>query len=236
MSFGFKAVNYQGETVIDQDFLNYALAHEGAQWCGDGVTTIWFPSAVPSLDAPIICAKRWAGGGYTQGVSAIGWPGNWTGFQVRVAFGGVPFIWRAYATGLEPLETWGMQVFTADGRRVFDSSRPLLTFKGEISGITALWAHTGGAVYQDARTDGYVYRGGPVGVNDYLAIGVLTPAFFGVVNTSRGQVGTVTQVLYGYTADGSPRLFLESYMDSRGLPGPPGAIFYDLPTMPIVAY
>lgn len=248
MSFGFKAVNQNGETVIDADFVNYALAFEGTVTCGNqNVVTVAYPTALTSLDAPLVAIKRWAGIDFMfQDIAAVGTPGNWTGFSIRCfrasasAPGSVALAYRVYATGLPRLEDWGMQVFDASGVRVFDSSRKLLIFKGRIEGQISAWQHTSGQVYQGGRTDYFSHRFAVLGMDDYVLVSAFPPVWFGRVNVYDSRYGSATlnaavQPGFGFYASGQFRLIAYTMLGTANYPGPSGAVFYDLPTAPILA-
>jgi hypothetical protein len=237
MSFGLTIKNSGGEILVDSTFLNYSLAESGTTSCGVGVTSIRFAATVSSLSPPIACATQWAGNGQIGGITPTGSAGAWTGFSVRVRQAAITLNWQAYATNLPPAEQWSLSVFKDASNRVFDSSRRMLTFSGEVSGKTADWVRVSGSPFVNGRDDLYHYRTAPVKSGQYVAIGVLPFAFFGITNTNRGQVSVVTEVGLGWAAYGTPLLFLESFMDASPgmfLSGIPGAVFYDLPAMPVL--
>lgn len=248
MSFGFKAVNELGETVIDADFVNYALAYTGSFTCGNqNVVTVTYPTPLTSQDAPLIAVKRWAGIDFMfQDMAAIGVPGNWTGFTVRCfrasasAPTSVAMQYRVYATGLPRLEDWGMQVFNGSGVRVFDSSRKLLTFRGRIEGAVSAWEHTSGVVYQGGRTDYFSHRFAVIGPEEYVLLSAFPPLWFGRVNVFDSRYGSATlnaavQPGFGFFANGQFRLIAYTTLGTYNYPGPSGAVFFDLPTAPILA-
>lgn len=237
MSFGIVVRNPGGDTLIDSKFLNYSLAASGTATCKVGVTNIPLPFVVSSTSPPIICAAQWAGSGKIYGVTASGVPGAWSYFSVRVRDAPIALQWQVYATDLPIAEQWAFLVNNSNGGKVFDSSRRVLTFSGEVSGVVSKWKRIGGSPYVNGRDDLYHYSSSPVASGQYVAIGVLPFAFFGVTNSSLGQVSVVTEVGFGWASQGTPLLYLESFMDApsgtfpRGIPG---AVFYDLPSMPIL--
>lgn len=237
MSFGLIIKNPDGDTLVDSKFLNYSLAASGLTVCGIGVTNIPLPTPITSISPPIVCASQWLGGGRIGGITAVGGPGAWTGFSVRVRTAAISLQWQVYATDLPLGEQWALSVFNETGNKVFDAGRRMLTFSGEVSGKTADWVRVGGSPYVNGRDDLYHYRTSPVQSGKYVAVGMLPYAFFGITNTSRGQVSVVTEVGLGWASSGTPLLYLESFMDAPSgmfTGGIPGAVFYDLPAIPIL--
>ncbi|WP_157838067.1 hypothetical protein [Pseudomonas sp. PH1b] len=237
MSFGIIIKNTDGDMLVDSKFLNYSLATSGVTVCGVGVTDIKFSFLITSNSPPVICASQWTGGGKIGGVTAIGVPGAWSGFSVRVRTAVISLQWQVYATDLPSGEQWTLSVFNEGGNKVFDAGRRMLTFSGEVSGKTTDWMRVGGSPYVNGRDDLYHYKFSSVQNGQYVAIGILPYSFFGVVNTNRGQVSVVTEVGLGWASSGVPSLYLESFMDApSGMfpSGIPGAVFYDLPAMPIL--
>lgn len=248
MSFGFKAINENGETVIDADFVNYALAFQGTVACGNQqIVTVTYPTALTSQDVPLIALKRWSGVDFMfQDTAPVGTPGNWTGFRIRcfrasaAAPSSVTLSYRVYATGLPRLEDWGMQVFDARGVRVFDSSRRLLTFKGRVEGQVSAWQNTRGEVYQGGRTDYFTHRFAVLGANDYVLVSAFPPVWFGRVGVYDSRYGpaTLTAIVapgFGFHDNGTFRLITYASLGTANYPGPSKAVFYDLPTAPILA-
>jgi hypothetical protein len=248
MSFGFKAVNQNGETVIDADFLNYALAYSGSVTCGNQNTvTVTYPTALTTTDVPLIALKRWVGIDFMfQDISSVGTPGNWTGFRIRCfrasasAPTSVTLQYKVFATGLPRLEDWGLQVFDGAGKRVFDSSRKLLIFRGRVEGETSAWQHTSGQVYQGGRTDYFTHRYAVIGADEYVLVSAFPPCWFGRVNVYDVRYGSATltaivQPGFGFYTDGSFRLIAYTDLGTSNYPGPSQAVFFDLPTAPILA-
>ncbi|MDQ0979421.1 hypothetical protein [Pseudomonas synxantha] len=237
MSFGLAVRNSDGEILVDSTFLNYSLAESGTTNCAIGLTSIRFATIITSLDPPIACAAQWLGKGQIGGITPIGSVGAWTGFSVRVRQANITLKWQAYTTNLPPDEEWSLSVFNDVSDRVFDASRRMLTFSGEVSGKAEDWVRVSGSPFVNGRDDLYHYRKAPIENGQYVAIGVLPFAFFGITNSSRGQVSVVTEVGLGWAASGIPLLFLESFMDAPSgmfLGGIPGAVVYDFPAMPIL--
>ncbi len=237
MSFGLTVKNPDGEILVDSKFLNYSMAESGTTNCTVGLTSIRFAAMVTSLNPPIACVAQWAGKGQIGGITPTGSVGAWTGFSVRVRQADVLLNWQAYTTSLPPSEQWSLSVFNEDSNRVFDASRRMLTFSGEVSGKAADWVRVSGSPFVNGRDDLYQYGKSPIANGQYVAVGVLPFAFFGVTNSNRGQVSVVTEVGLGWAASGVPLLFLESFMDAPSgmFPGGiPSAVIYDFPAMPIL--
>lgn len=209
MSFGLKVRNANGQTVIDADYVNYALAFEGHVSVQHGVfTQVYFPYVLTGAAPPIVAFKRWVGSRfYVTYVLPIGGPGAWTGFQVRglnvdrhVTGYGSPtsmvIQYRVYATDLPQVEPWGLQVFDPQGHRVFDSGRPLLTFRDQILGQVSLWSGLETAGAGNWRTTTFLYIGGAtVGIDEYVAIGLFQSGGFGLNYTGLIGGGVATTVL-----------------------------------------
>lgn len=237
MSFGLRIKNSSGETLVDSTFLNYSLAESGTITCRVGLTDIRFATIITSLNPPIACAAQWLGKGQVGGITPTGSAGAWTGFSVRVRQADILFKWQSYTTNLPPAEQWSLSVFNETSNRVFDASRRMLTFSGEVSGKVVDWVRVGGSPFVNGRDDLYHYKKSSVDAEQYVAIGVLPFAFFGITNSSRGQVSVVTEVGFGWASGGVPLLFLESFMDAPSgmfIGGIPGAVIYDFPAMPIL--
>ncbi|UCZ87146.1 hypothetical protein LGQ10_12890 [Pseudomonas sp. L5B5] len=237
MNYGMIIKNPDGDTLVDSNFLNYSLGSSGVTDCGVGVTQVSFKASINSANLPIICVAQWSGAGLIGGITVLGAPGAWTGISVRVRGAAIKLDWQVYATDLPPGERWTLSVFNEKDKCVFDAGRRMLTFSGEISGETSGWVKAGGSPFVNGRDDLFHYGTSPVKNGQYVALGLLAFAFFGLTNSNFGPVSVVTEVGFGWESAGRPLLFLESFMDAPAGTFPygiPGAVFFDLPSMPIL--
>lgn len=251
MSFGIKVENSRGETVIDADYLNYALYTTGSVTVRHGeFTTVTYPQALTGIAAPIIAIRRWDNSRFfITFVLPLGSPGAWTGFRIRGVDADVhtagsnsqpslTVAYQVYAVDLPSVETWGMQVFNGAGERVFDSGRKLLTFRTQILGIPALWQLTEGTPIASYRTFLFDYIGGvAVASDEYVAIGLFQSGAYGVNNVTFPNGRQVTSQLgcfqgVGFTSNGTPRYFLD-VQDVNGYIVA-GVAFYAFSPLPVI--
>jgi hypothetical protein len=154
MSFGIFLHNTNGDVLIDHRYVNYGLLRDGSCTIANASYTYatnkpaalvcTFSSPITSVNPPII-ALRWSPDDtYLGNVRLYGGPGGWTGFSLTGMNGAgnnITADYRAYSTGGFTGETYGLRLFTDDGRVIYDGGVPPLAITA--SSIWSDWSYTG---------------------------------------------------------------------------------------------
>lgn len=142
MSYGMRVKNSSGSILIDGLYKNFSLYESGNSKSLSGVTTISFTSATSQI--PIIAVRP-----DSNYVTMVGYEksgDNWTGFKV---YGNGTIDWRAYIAHYSTKkETYGLAIYDATGKLLFDASREYLLIHSVTTGISiappATWLDSGG--------------------------------------------------------------------------------------------
>ena len=145
MSFGLKFVNNQNTVTLDSEFARLCVISSGRYLPnhdhGLGAVSM-FPRAVTSQEPPLVFIRpdTVAGIGSACQMYLIGGPGNWTGFNIRAhnVHHAQPHGRYFVAAFLaQPAAQFGMRLWDASSRLVFDSDTPSALFTRSFS----TWAY-----------------------------------------------------------------------------------------------
>ncbi|HGN3208319.1 TPA: hypothetical protein ACKR12_000742 [Pseudomonas aeruginosa] len=240
--YGVLVRNGLGQTVIDGEFHNLSLLLERnievetSQWF-----SLDFPYAVTSAAPPVLAVQAWKNKFlYFDSVQYRGGPGNWTGASLSFSGYGAHTSGsvrvRVYAYALPLLRGYGLRVRNSAGSVVFDSLRLPLVFSAELGGAPEDWVRVSGEpIIGAGRID--IYRPATWGqpADSYIAVGMALDVEFGRVAVSGGTANAIIYIRWGFTEEGVPRLMQHAYTGlPSSYPGIPAAVYYAMPSIPII--
>lgn len=130
---------------------------------------------------------------------------------------------------------YGMRINNDKGQLVFDSARLPLTFIKELKGRREDWEWTWGTGLSGvARRDFYKPSVWDSSINDYyLAVGLALDLELGHVQSGGAVFRVLVDIRWGFSAQGWPVLWQEASAYVNG-PSIPGAVYYSMPSIPII--
>ncbi|WP_407733020.1 hypothetical protein [Pseudomonas citronellolis] len=159
MSFGGLFVGNSGQVIIDENYPVHHWVYSGTYSLSSvGTVTVTFPAPINSPVPPALFLAP-DGAHIVRNLRLTGTAGNWTGFTCYLyadsGFSGVVYSgkWKVAGIYLPAAGSWGLRVFDASSRIVFDSNRDMVAF---LSG-TQVWSKIGynGGYLSQWTTDTY---------------------------------------------------------------------------------
>ncbi|MDH0293023.1 hypothetical protein N7414_28210 [Pseudomonas sp. GD04087] len=144
MSYGALFIGNSGQVQIDDNYPCYMEVAAGSYDGSSGTVTVSYPVAINSPNPPAVFVRP-DGAHILRYMRNLGGPGNWTGWTALLyADGGFSGIvrsgqYKAAALYLPRTGGYGLQVFDASNRLLFDSNRQVLRI---ISGAQT-WSKVG---------------------------------------------------------------------------------------------
>lgn len=132
MSYGALFVGNAGQVQIDDNYPCYMEVASGGYDGSSGTVTVTYPTAINSPNPPAIFIRP-DGAHILRYMRNLGGPGNWTGWTALLytdsGFTGIVRTgqYKAAALYLPRTGGYGLQVFDASNRLLFDSNRRVLT-------------------------------------------------------------------------------------------------------------
>ena len=135
MSYGLQVINDSGSISLDSDYARLCVFHKSAYTTGFAVI---FASVVTTQEPPLIFVRPASNGAFIQlGVTIEGSAGAWTGCTVVAgqAHSGSLF---AAAFSSKPTASYGLRMWGADGKQIFDSGTQAAIF----TRVVQNWTYT----------------------------------------------------------------------------------------------
>lgn len=178
MSYGLEVVNDAGSVSLDSEYARLCVFHKGTYTAG---ASIVFASAIDTPEPPLIFIRPQSNGSFIQlGVLLAGSPGAWTGCSITSgqAHSGAIFV-AAFSS--KPTASYGLRLWTADGKQIFDSGTQAAVFTRVVQNWTYTHSTTSG---QGIGTNWYSV---PLSyeLGDYLMINNARMPMMGGNNESR---------------------------------------------------
>lgn len=155
MAFGLQYTNNSDVVTVDSEFTRLVVLAKGSyrptQESNLGSVTS-FPRTITSQEPPLIFCRPIGSSGIGAVCYArvIGSPGAWTGFYIRTYSTGTlqPYgTYFAAGFGAQNVADWGMRLWDANGKLLFDSDTPYVRFTRAFQN----WAY----VKSDTSEQGY---------------------------------------------------------------------------------
>ncbi|SDI07350.1 hypothetical protein [Pseudomonas panipatensis] len=211
MTYGAFFVGNSGQVQIDDNYPCYMEVAAGSYNGSSGTVTVTYPAAVNSPNPPAIYVRP-DGAHILRNIRHLGSVGNWTGWTATLysdsGFTGIVASgqYKVAALYLPRTGGYGMQVFDAIGRLLFDSNRQVIRI---ISGAQT-WSKVGynGSYLGNWTTDTW---GNPYVAGSYvLASHFMAASFEGSTSAEMG-VGFI---------DGASKAQINAFAQraGRGLP------------------
>lgn len=144
MTFGVTFTNNQNTVILDSEFASLCIIASGryapTQESGLGSVT-YFPRVVTSQEPPLVFCRPdtvAAIAGLCQ-MQLLGSAGNWVGFYVRAYSANTAQPNGQYfvaSFGAQPVATFGIRMWNAVGKLIFDSGCPAALFTRSFSNWT----------------------------------------------------------------------------------------------------
>ena len=138
-SFGLKITNDSGVVSMDSEFARLCVFHSGRYSGSANAVTITFQTVVPSQEPPLIFLRPDNNGAFVQSGCIInGVAGAWTGVTIT----GTTTIGSIFVAAFvaKPVSSYGMRLWDANGKHVFDSGTPAAIFTRALQNWT--YTHT----------------------------------------------------------------------------------------------
>ncbi|WP_338487028.1 hypothetical protein VRB78_13480 [Pseudomonas trivialis] len=157
MSFGLRFINNSDVVVLDSEFSRLVVLYKG-----DYNGPINFPAPITSQEPPLVFIRPNAS--FTLSYARInGSAGNWTGFSF---LGGGTGKYFAAAFQSVPTAQYGIRLWDANSKLIFDSGTPCAQFTRTISAWSYIGSgQTGQGTYQINFT-----AVSPLNTGDYMMI------------------------------------------------------------------
>lgn len=178
MSYGLQVVNNSGAISLDSEYARLCVLHKGSYTAG---VTVVFASVIDTLEPPLVFVRPNSNGTLIQlGVLLDGSPGAWTGCGVTSGQAHTGSIFVA-AFSSKPTATFGLRMWSAEGKQIFDSGTQAATFTRAVQNWTYTHSTTSG---QGVGTNWYSV---PLSyeLGDYLMINNARMPMMGGNNESR---------------------------------------------------
>ena len=137
MSYGLQVVNDSGAISLDSEYARLCVFHKGTYNSG---TSVVFQNVVDTQEPPLVFIRPPNNGSLIQlGVLLEGSAGAWTGATVTSGqvHSGSLFV-AAFSS--KPLATYGLRMWGADGKQIFDSATQAAVFTRALHNWT--YTHT----------------------------------------------------------------------------------------------
>ncbi|WPN50961.1 hypothetical protein QMK52_18905 [Pseudomonas sp. P9_2] len=125
MSYGLQVVNDSGAISLDSEYARLCVFHKGTYTTGASVV---FQNVVDTQEPPLVFIRPPNNGSLIQlGVLLEGSAGAWTGVTVT---GGPVHSGNIFVAAFssKPLATYGLRMWGADGKQLFDSGTQAAVF------------------------------------------------------------------------------------------------------------
>lgn len=137
MGYGLQVVNDNGEISLDSEYARLCVFHKGGYTSGALVT---FQSVVETQEPPLVFIRPQNNGSFIQlGVLLSGSAGAWTGATIASGQGHSGSIFVG-AFSSKPSATYGLRMWDASGKQIFDSGVQAAVFTRAIQNWT--YTHT----------------------------------------------------------------------------------------------
>ena len=139
MSYGVTFTNNSDVVTLDSEFSRLVVLEKGA-WSGSGSgVSVPFAKTITTDEPPLVFVRPDAGNGYVYFCLILGSSGAWTGFSFG-ANRNLPSTgkWFAGAFASQPTATYGLRLWDASSKLLFDSGTPCAQFTRTITGWTYL--------------------------------------------------------------------------------------------------
>lgn len=179
MSYGLSVVNDLGSVSLDSEYARLCVFHKGSYAANVAIS---FQKIVATQEPPLVFIRPQNNGSFIQlGVLLAGSAGAWTGATVvsNQGHSGDIFVGAFSST---PSAPYGLRVWGADGKQIFDSGTQAAVFTRAI----ANWSYT----HSDQGSQGLITNWYSIPMNyalgDYLMINNARMPMMGGNNESRG--------------------------------------------------
>ncbi|MBJ2216439.1 hypothetical protein [Pseudomonas sp. MF7453] len=132
MAYGLVFKNNSDVVALDSEFARLVVLHS-ARYTQSGAM---FPAPITSQEPPLIFARPDATATF-QEVQLLGGPGNWTGWQNGSSVN-VPGTYFLAAYEAKPSESYGLRLWGANSKLLFDNGNPCAQFTTVITQWTFL--------------------------------------------------------------------------------------------------
>lgn len=179
MSYGLQVINDSGSVSLDSEYARLCVFHKGTYSTG---VTVTFQNVVDTQEPPLVFIRPPNNGSLIQlGVLLVGSAGSWTGATVvsgQVHSGSI-FV-GAFSS--KPLSSYGLRMWDAGGKQIFDSGTQAAVF----TRVMQNWTYT----HYEQSQQGIITNWYAVPLNyalgDYLMINNSRMPMMAGNNDSRG--------------------------------------------------
>lgn len=165
MEYGLSYVNNSDVVILDSEFSRLVVLSRG-NWSGTGGGSAVFPSPITTAEPPLVFVRP-AQSGVLCFCKVQGSPGAWTGFSFTGTAGvSTSGSWFCAAFQSSQTAQYGLRLWGADTRLLFDNGTPCAQFTRTISSWSYLGAEqTSQGVYRLSWT-----ASTPLNSGDYMLL------------------------------------------------------------------